>query len=48
MKTEVEAAVKALIEKSIEKDTKSYEALQFTQSALNLAHAAQVLKQINQ
>ena len=48
MKTEIEKAVEALTEKSHDKDVKSHEALQWTQAALNLAHTAQVLKQVNQ
>jgi hypothetical protein len=45
MNTEIEKAIKALTEKSHDKDVKSHEALQWTQAALNLAHVAQVLKQ---
>lgn len=44
MKAEIEKAIQKLIEKALEKDVKSHEALQFTQSALNLAHAAATMK----
>jgi hypothetical protein len=43
IQTEVEAAIKSLIAKSIATETKAHEALQLTQSALNLAHTAQVV-----
>jgi hypothetical protein len=45
MNTEIEAAIKALTLKSHQTETKSHEALQWTQAALNLAHVAQVWKQ---
>lgn len=44
MKAEIENAMKALIAKSVAAEVKSHEALQFTQAALNLAHAAATLK----
>lgn len=46
MKTEIEEAIKLLTKQSTADATKSHEALQWTQAALNLAHTAQVLKQI--
>lgn len=42
---EVNASINTLTEK-ITASITSHEALQFTQAALNLAHVAQVLKQI--
>jgi len=45
MKSEIETAIEALTEKS-KGDVKAHEALQLTQAALNLAHTAQVLKQV--
>ena len=39
MKKETEEAIKVLIEKATTGDVKSGEALQFSQAALNLAHA---------
>lgn len=47
MKTEIEAAMKTLTEKAVADNTKSHEALQFTQAALNLAHALATLRNAN-
>ena len=45
MKTEIENAIE-LLAKKITEDVDSGDALKLTQAALNLAHTAQVLKQI--
>lgn len=46
MKTEIEEAIKTLVKKAA--DTKNpAEALHLTQAALNLAHVAQVAKQVD-
>ena len=47
MKTEIENAIKLLSEK-ISSDVRADDALKFTQAALNLAHTAQVAKQIEE
>ena len=44
MKTEIEAAIKILAQKC--KGASSPEAMQFAQAALNLAHAQQIMKQV--
>lgn len=46
MKDIITEAIKALIKKAEKEETKSHEALQFTQAALNLAHAEQVLQTV--
>jgi len=45
MKTEIENAIKLLTERVVSTVASADEALKLTQAALNLAHAAQVLKQ---
>ena len=45
MKTEIENAIKALIEK-VKDSTTPAEALHLTQAALNLAHVAQIQQQL--
>lgn len=45
MKTEIENAIKLLAEK-VKGDVKADDALKFTQAALNLAHTAQVTKDV--
>lgn len=45
MTSEIETAIKLLAGKIVA-ETKSDDALKFTQAALNLAHTAQVLKQV--
>ena len=44
MKSEIEAAMKALIARAEDSRSESIETVQFTQAALNLAHVGLVLK----
>lgn len=45
MKSEIEAAIKIIVEK-IKPDTPPHEALHLTQAALNLAHTDQIISQM--
>ncbi len=46
MKTEMEAAIKALADKA-QKESKAGDAMQLSQAALNLAHALATVENIN-
>jgi hypothetical protein len=46
MKTSIEAAIQKLMDKATESHAKAGEAMQFTQAALNLAHALATLDNI--
>ena len=45
MERDIEKAIEDLVKKSVDIKTASNEALHYTQSALNLAHVLEVLKQ---
>lgn len=46
MKSEIEKAIKILVAKATEDTRDGGEALRYSQAALNLAHAAQVMSQV--